>query len=478
MNSDIKETLRKRLILTLVTTGIALPLSIGLFVSYFILGSFAKANIRVEAGAPTSIIHTNWKGYAQGGEEIGVRMLEPVVPQLKALQPQFVRIDHVYDFYDVVKRDGAGHLVYNWQNLDNTVCDIYQTGAKPFFALGYMPNALSSDGSLISPPNNWNEWAAVVRATVERYSGANTSLCNGTVSGSMMGDVHYEVWNEPDLEQFGKWSIYGGEKSYKNLYYYAAYGAASAQDTLPFALGGPGTTAPYRNWMQTFMQYVQSQHLRLDFLSWHKYTDKPDDYGRDLADVKKWLTAEAYPSYFNVPQIITEWGIDSNPTDAYNQRISAAHTVASVEEMIHNNLSFALAFEPVDGPQSTFGIIDRSGHTKPRYEAFKILNQLESSFGLTVSGETDHVRVIAGKNTQSGAITLILSNYDKANRHEEEVPITIAGLAPGVYRIFTTTLGLPRREVDPATIVGNEEVLRSIYMLPNDVSMIELVPSQ
>jgi len=170
-----------------------------------------KANITVDVKKIIGPLPSNWKALAQGGEEQGVRMLVNVVPQISALSPRYIRIDHIYDFYDVVSRDSQGNLLFNWDKLDATVCDIYRTGAKPFFSLGYMPYALSSDGSLISAPKNWEEWALLVQRTIERYSGKSTRLC-GQVTGDLLKDIYYEVWNEPDHETFGKWSLYGGNK--------------------------------------------------------------------------------------------------------------------------------------------------------------------------------------------------------------------------------------------------------------------------
>ena len=79
-------------------------------------------------------------------------MLANVIPQTAALYPRYIRLDHIYDYYDLVNRDNRGNLQLNWQKLDATVCDIFHTGAKPFFSLGYMPSVLSSEGSPVSKP--------------------------------------------------------------------------------------------------------------------------------------------------------------------------------------------------------------------------------------------------------------------------------------------------------------------------------------
>jgi len=59
-----------------------------------------------------------------------------------------------------------------------------------------MPGVIAKDGNIINPPNDWNEWTLVVQKTIEHYSGKNDRNMNG---------VYYEVWNEPDLAQFGGW---------------------------------------------------------------------------------------------------------------------------------------------------------------------------------------------------------------------------------------------------------------------------------
>ncbi len=131
-------------------------------------------------------------------------MLANVIPQISELYPKYIRIDNLYDFYNVVSRNDKGELILNFEKLDQTVCDIYATGAKPFFSLGYIPETISEDGSLIGKPKNWQEWSFLVQKTVERYSGRKTVLSCGAMYDFWRTDIYYEVWNEPDLEVFGK----------------------------------------------------------------------------------------------------------------------------------------------------------------------------------------------------------------------------------------------------------------------------------
>src|SRR3989337_1232714 len=156
----------KRIILLLFLFVISIPI-------FFILLTYLPRAFAVRADIVVDVLKTSgpfpdrWKALAQGGEESGVRMLEPVIPQIAELYPRFIRIDHIYDFYDVVSRDHTGSLIFNFDKLDLTVCDIYHAGAKPFFSLGYMPPTMSEDGSLIDKPKNWNDWTFLVQKTVE-----------------------------------------------------------------------------------------------------------------------------------------------------------------------------------------------------------------------------------------------------------------------------------------------------------------------
>ena len=191
-----------------------------------------------------------------------------------------------------MSRNNTGNLQFNWQKLDETVCDIFQTGAKPFFSLGYMPPVMSEDGSLVSRPIRWEEWSLLVQRTIERYSGRNTRLC-GQITASSLTDIYYEVWNEPDLETFGKWNIHRG-KDYKSLYLYSSLGAQKATNVNRFFLGGPATTSLYINWITNLLEFVNKNNLRIDFLSWHHYSQDTQNFASQIRQLNSWLASPKY----------------------------------------------------------------------------------------------------------------------------------------------------------------------------------------
>lgn len=459
---------KRRIILTFLLLLIA-PVIFFTYFLYMSKASAVKANIVVDTGYLMSTFPNRWKALAQGGEEMGVRMLENVIPQVAELYPRSIRIDHIYDFYDVVRRSSSGDLVFSWDKLDATVCDIYHTGAKPFFVLGYMPPALSADGSLISEPKDWNEWVMLVRKTIERYSGASTRLC-GQVAGSWMTDIYYEVWNEPDLETFGKWSLYGGKKDYKLMYFYSSLAASQAQNVNRFFLGGPVTTAAYKNWFQRFLEYVTLNNLRLDFLSWHHYSKNTDDFVSDTKNLDEWLAPEQYAKYRSLPRIISEWGYDSDPNPIADTNVGAAHTIMSIRNFIEEKFEMAFLFEIKDGPSPRWGVLTNDGEKKPRYHALRLFNLLDGK-RLKVGGEGTFVRALASKADET--ITLILVNYDEKNKNTESVPVTFDGLANGAYSLTINYLEGNTVSIDNIDVT-NHQFQRQILMVPNTVIALQL----
>ena len=447
---------------------ILLPLVFFLTFQYFSKAAPTKANLLIDTRKIIGFINPNWKALAQGGEEKGVRMLGNVVDPVAALFPKFIRIDHIYDFYDVVDRDSQGNLTFNWEKLDQTVCDIYHTGAKPFFSLSYMPPTLSEDQSLIGKPKNWEEWSLLVQKTIERYSGRTTRICGG-VTGTLLEDIYYEVWNEPDLETFGKWSHWGGDKDYKTLYLYSIKGANQASNVYRFLIGGPATTAAYKNWFQVFADYILKNKLRIDFISWHHYSKNPADFYQDLTNFNDWFAEKKYERFRFLPKIISEWGYDSNPNPIANSNVGAAHTIASIRNLIEQKLDLAFAFEIKDGLQPSWGILTQTGEKKPRYQALKMLNVLDRA-RLEVTGEGTYVKAIASSSYNKTSIVVV--NFDENNQNTELVPLTITNLSPGSYQIVETRLD--DKPISVKINLADSTLKKSILLPPNSVVTIEI----
>lgn len=407
-----------------------------------------------------------WTGYAQGGESAGTDQISPIIPQVRALKPAYIRIDHVFDYYNLVSRDQNGQLVFNFNELDQVIGSIRRTGALPFISLSYMPPVIAENGEVTGRPVRWEEWALVVKRTIEHISGK---------SGLNLPDVYYEVWNEPDL--FGKWRTYG-DKNYLTLYTLAATGAQQAQNTNSFKLGGPALTQPYQNWIKDLARYITQNQLRWDFISWHRYSLNLTVYAQDINDLSSWL--RDYPSLQALPKLLTEWGFDPNIHPGYDTGFAAAHAAASIRQALEG-YERIFVFELVDGLDpggKTFwgrwGLLThptKGATPKPRYTMFTLLNQLEGD-RLLVTGEGTWVSAIAVKS--GDVLKILITNFDSESRHTETVPLTLNQINNGIYTIRQTRLGLTPTAY-PVTITNNS-FSTSIILPSNSVVLIEILP--
>lgn len=440
----------------LLTTGLitlAIPLTV--FSAKKIIdirkgASGTPANIfidtqNIQGSLPSSL----WRNLSQGGEE-ATDMIKPVIPQIKVLKPELVRIDHIFDYYKVDQGNGN----YDFSRLDGAVSSILATGARPMLSISYTPDS--------KQPSDWNQWSSLVRATAKHYS------VDKNISG-----IYYEVWNEPDL--FGGWH-YAKDPNYSTLYIQTARAVADGAGSASYKIGGPAITAYYNNWIKSLFKTASSNNVRLDFISWHKYTKNTDEYEKDFNDLNQILSN--YPQFFNIERLITEIGPNPEPDTWYDNSLSGIHLM-SVSTKLAGKIHRMFVFEPVDGPsprsdKSTgWGLITHSSNglkIKPRYQAIQFLNQLQGQRVYT-TGDGSWVSSISTK--QSNTIQTLLVNYDQNQTHAETFPLTYQNLSPGKYTQTTTTF-LGNTTTKLVEIAGTYR--QSIYMEPNSAIIIELTP--
>lgn len=442
--------------LPLLALGVGLNL-VSQRTNFFSQASGTEANLVVD----TSVVlapNYHWKNFAQGGEK-SEPMLGNAQDLITKLDPEYIRLDHIYDFYNVVSRDSNGQLTFNWAELDVAVNQIVATGAKPFLSLSYMPKALAEKD--IDQPRNWTDWELVVQRTIEHYS-RDLGISN----------IYYEVWNEPDL--FGSYKVYG-EKNYLDLYWHSAIGAARAQGATAYKFGGPATTALYENWVTTLVTFAQARGLRLDFISWHRYDMDSNVFEADLMLARRWLV-ENFPQN-SIELLITEMGHNPAVDPGYDTQFGAIHTLSSLTAL--DGIDKAFSFELIDGegPQKLWGrwgIItnEKFGlETKPRYNAFTFLNSLIGG-RVNVIGEGTWVKAMArGSN---GIVRVLVVNYDHKGSHTETVPLNFINLSGTSYQLKRTdfTGRISQKAVSPE----NGSITSIEYFAPNSASIFELIP--
>jgi hypothetical protein len=434
-------------------------MAVGQTITLLSRASGKPADITVDTKSRLETINTDfYHAFAQGGEESN-DMIASITADTRALKPKLIRLDHLYDHYDVVGRDGSG-LTFNWSKLDEVVNTVIATGARPVLALSYMPGVIAQDGNIINPPNDWNEWALVVQRTIEHYSGK---------SGRNLNGVYYEVWNEPDLAQFGSWKM-GGEKSYLTLYRYAAIGANNAQNVNTFYLGGPSTTGLYKNWI---IGLVESGN-RVNFLSWHTYLSDPERFATDQRNIIQWLLP--YPNYTLLPKLITEFGFTGSKSIGYGGNYGAAHTAAVIRQLISGGPTYIFSFQLKDGPGQTdgsgWGLIthdDNGLKKKPRYYVYNFLDTMAGT-RLLLTGEGSWVTGFA--TVRDDVIRVMLVNFDANGSHSEQTPVKFTNLEVGSYTLRTRfMLG---RDTSTTFEAQDSTIATDIFMPAQSIAILEL----
>ena len=388
--------------------------------------SAISANIVVDVTSSQGELPRPWEGLSQGGEQEQpgtLVSLSPVSAIVKALGIKYIRVDHVLEdaFYP---------------NLRNRIMEITSSGAIPFISLSYFPSGVAD--SDIGTPTNWVLWQAKVKNLVETVSGRN---------GMNIAGVYYEVWNEPDGPGFGNFSV-GQGKDYFTLYKNTVQAVTAAQNINSFKIGGPsladlrrcvggGLFTCQTFWLDKFLELVSRDRLRLDFISWHRYSLRMSDYKEDVNFIME--ISKKYPNLPSTQKIITEWGSDPARSPIHNTVFDAAHLVASARTFI-GHVDITTKFEVRDGPDNQdkgWGILYYNGAKKPTFEAIKLLGGLRRD-RLLISGEGTYVTGI-GSRDNSG-VTIILSNYDRSGANTESVPVKVMGLNAGKYRLTKNTI--------------------------------------
>ena len=464
---------KKKLLGSVISVSISL---LGLFAGLFLINKrtsfFNKAyesvtgmdaNIVVDAGRQINASQ-NWGYLAQGGEEKG-GMFDAVITDVRDLQPVYIRIDHIYDFYDVVGKGENGKLTFDFAQLDQEIFNIRSMGAKPFISISYMPQVLSTLTE-VDIPVNWQEWQETVKATIEHISGTN---------GLAISDVYYEVWNEPDL--FGGFKL-NGDKNYLELYYYAAKGAQSARSVLPFKFGGPATTGLYKNWFDTLISYTQKNNLRMDFFSWHKYTYDINEYLTDSENAAKWNME--YPGFEKRTLAITESGPDSENSSVYDNKKSAIQLLA-LHVAAFGKVPIVFDFEIKDGPGASqywgrWGILTNEKFgtpaKKPRYFALDLINKMVGT-PVATDGQGSWVKAFSYFSLTENTLRILVVNYDRFDSHEETFPITVNNL-PFKSFIVRRIDFLGSTKVREVTIDGTSWQT-SEFFSPNSAAIFEIV---
>ncbi len=292
----------------------------------------------------------------------------------------------------VYTEDKNGQPMYNYMYIDVLFDFLHSIGMKPFVELGFMPGALASGPQTIfwwrgnvTPPKDYEKWAALVRNSTEHFT--------ERYGAEEVRTWYFEVWNEPNLSP-GFWT--GTQEDYFKLYRYAAQAIKSVDKA--YRVGGPGTAGAA--WEPEMIAYCHKNKVPIDFVSTHSYGVKQgflDEYGNsgtvlakeegavsgDVLQSRKEIAGSPMP---DLELHYTEWSASYTPADpVHDSYHSAAYVLHKMKQVGNaaNSMSYWVFTDIFEepGPRFTpfhggFGMLNTQGINKPVFYSYQFLNRL------------------------------------------------------------------------------------------------------
>jgi xylan 1,4-beta-xylosidase len=315
------------------------------------------------------------------GNEIGAEFAQALRIAHDDLGVTHVRAHAVlHDDNHVVSRAADGSLRHDFTAVDAIYDQLLDLGLRPVVELSFMPAELAREPArtvfayrgIISPPADWSQWRAVVRALVEHLE--------QRYGADEVRRWPFEVWNEPNLEVF--WT--GSQRDYLRLYDEAAAVVKEVDPRL--RVGGPATAAGA--WIETLTGHAESTGTPLDFVSSHTYGNLP-------VDTRSSLHRHGSGS---VPTWFTEWGVGSTHVGPVHDRVFGAPFLLSGYQDAAGRIQ-ALSywvisdhFEELGRPPALFhngfGLLTVGNLRKPRYWAAHLAaHQGDDVLAASLSGD-------------------------------------------------------------------------------------------
>ena len=296
----------------------------------------------------------------------------------------------VFDIFPDPDADANDPRSYNFAPTDQVIASIRKVGAQVMFRLG------RSEGADAHPPKDFTKYAAIARHIVLHYN-------RGWAKGFRYRIRYWEIWNEPDL---GKVFWAGTAQQYYELYGQLARAVKSADSRALVggpAIARPNDDTPYRD---AFLEYVRTEHLPLDFYSWHWYatdSDDPLDFVRISRDTRARLDKHGFK---HTRSMVTEWnyGLTEPPPTAVQR---ASFITAATIYMQDAPIDAATLYRA----DSVFGA---DGATPDKTgQALIALGRLKDTpYRLKVRGaDLNGFAVEAARSADGRTLQILLSNY-------------------------------------------------------------------
>ena len=398
------------------------------------------ATIAVNVADSTGPLET-WRHTLGHGGINALPLPQRVVEGTSRLHPRLIRV-FLQEFFFVYPDHGR----FDWTRLDPYMDALSRTDAKVVAAITLKPKPLyPAIDQKVWRPNDVAEWQRVVAALVKRYS----------VDRRLV--THWEIGNETDIGENGGCPYLIPDAADYAEYYRMAIDPILA--TFPGAkVGGPAVANGNGRLLPAFIERCAAEHLRLDFVSWHLYSDDPDRHAALVTKYRK-LLDEKFPGR-RPEMLVTEWnkGFEKLSTEeqAFAPRRAAAAaaailamTDAGVDYSFYYHLwdqtCYIADFKPFFGDVNImyhhwnetphrFGLFGVNQEVRPQYFVYQFLGKLGPD-RLATKCDDPALRTLAGRDGNN--VSVLIVNYGRPASTDRTATLRFDRLSPGVKQLRT-----------------------------------------
>jgi len=320
-----------------------------------------------------------------------------------------------------------------------------------------------------APPVDYDHWAKICIGLIRHFN-------EGWADGHHLGIRHFEIWNEPDLDD-RMWS--GSQEDYLRLYEVAARAIKAHDPTLQ--VGGPVVAHVAEDLSPAFVRHVTTNDVPVDFFDWHHYATDPEDLARRAVGVRELLDSnglEHVESYLTEWNWTGDWASTSEGAKAVHDRNRSARGAAFVASSLmllqHAHVDDAHFFS---GDTQWFGLFDEFGNPHKNYFGMLAVAQLctreEKVTARVIQAEETSVTAAAGRG-EDGLIAVV-SSYEGV---DAAMRISITGLPAGAPTRLALHTVDPEHDLDRVqTITTTSAEIEITRTMPaGTVLMISTVP--
>ena len=322
-----------------------------------------------------------------------------------------VRTHDIYGSCDIhlifpdFSADPLNQNSYNFNTTDNVIQSIIDSGTIPFFRLG---ETYDGTPNLFNPPSDFNKWATICLQIVKHYNA-------GWKNGFYYNINHWEVWNEPDLDNY--WT--GTPQQFYNLYKKTALKIKTYDANLKVGAAG-FSNIDNTKFINPFLDSISTNSIPIDFISYHYYNfGNPYFY---TLQQQKLQTLLSHYGLSHLDTYLTEWNhyeynTETTITDyGRDDALSAALTASGFYYLQNSSLKAAYRYRT---DEYFFGLFRSNGDYSYSGLAFKAVgNFVENKQWLQTTGcDTLGTVCMAGKSNSNDKFSIIVSNPNKPSNN-------------------------------------------------------------